>query len=117
MHATTARAFGFPKAIAHGMWSKAQALAMLEQQKDWRPGPVRISCQFKKPLLLPGTAQLNWRTGESEWDFQLLNAQGNAPHLSGRIEWLYTKSQPCSDPDGCSGVQGAREAPATGRVK
>ncbi len=88
MHAVTARAFGFPKAIAHGMWSKAQALAMLEQQKEWRPGPVRISCQFKKPLLLPGTAQLNWRTSESGWDFQLLNAQGNAPHLSGRIEWL-----------------------------
>lgn len=88
MHAVSARAFGFPKAIAHGMWSKAQALALLEQQKDWRPGPVRISCQFKKPLLLPGTAQLNWRTGESEWNFQLLNAQGNAPHLSGRIEWL-----------------------------
>lgn len=88
MHAVSARAFGFPKAIAHGMWSKAQALALLEQQKDWRSGPMRINCQFKKPLLLPGTAQLNWRTGESGWDYQLLNAKGNAPHLSGRIEWL-----------------------------
>lgn len=88
MHSVSARPFGFPKAIAHGMWSKAQALALLEQQKDWRSGPMRMSCQFKKPLLLPGTAQLNWRTGDSAWDFQLLNAKGNAPHLSGRIVWL-----------------------------
>lgn len=88
MHALSARLFGFPKAIAHGMWSKAKALAVLEQQDDWRPGPMRVSCQFKKPLLLPGTAQLNWRGDESGLDIQLLNAKGDAPHLSGRIDWL-----------------------------
>jgi len=88
MHALSAKAFGFPKAIAHGMWSKAHALAILEQQGEWRSGPLKVSCQFKKPLFLPGTAQLNWRTGKSGWDYQLLNARGDAPHLSGRIEWL-----------------------------
>jgi len=88
MHALSARAFGFPRAIAHGMWSKAHALALLEQQKDWSHGPVKVSCQFKKPLLLPGTAQLNWRTGADGWDYQILNAKGDAPHLTGRIDWL-----------------------------
>ncbi len=88
MHALSARAFGFPRAIAHGMWSKAQALAIMEQQDEWRISPMRVSCQFKKPLFLPGTASLNWRTGKSGWDYQLLNARGDAPHLSGRIEWL-----------------------------
>lgn len=88
MHALSAKVFGFPKAIAHGMWSKAHALAILEQQGEWCSGPVRVSCQFKKPLFLPGTAKLNWRTGESGWDYQLLNARGDAPHLSGRIDWL-----------------------------
>lgn len=88
MHALSAKAFGFPRAIAHGMWSKAQALAILEQQGEWPSGPVKVSCQFKKPLFLPGTAQLNWHTERSGQDYQLLNARGDAPHLSGRIEWL-----------------------------
>lgn len=88
MHALSAKAFGFPRAIAHGMWSKAHALAILGQQDEWRSGPVKVSCQFKKPLFLPGTARLNWRTERSGWDYQLLNARGDAPHLSGRIEWL-----------------------------
>lgn len=88
MHALSAKAFGFPKAIAHGMWSQARVLALLEQQEGWRHGPVRVSCQFKTPLLLPGTAQVNWRTGESGWDYQLLNSRGDAPHLTGHIDWL-----------------------------
>src|SRR5690554_458343 len=88
MHALTAKAFGFPRAIAHGMWSKAHALALLEQQEGWQQGPVEVSCQFKKPLFLPGTAQLNWRPGKAGWDYQILNARGDAPHLSGRIRWL-----------------------------
>lgn len=88
MHALSARAFGFPRAIAHGMWTKAHALALLEQQEGWQSGPVKVSCQFKKPLFLPGTAQLNWRTGADGWDYQILNAKGDAPHLTGRIDWL-----------------------------
>ncbi|MCR8915162.1 hypothetical protein FDP08_18455 [Marinobacter panjinensis] len=87
LHALTAKAFGFPRAIAHGMWSKARVLAVLEQQSGWRQEAVSVSCQFKKPLFLPGTAQLNWQTGESGWDYQLLNASGAAPHLSGEVRW------------------------------
>lgn len=87
LHALTAKAFGFPRAIAHGMWSKARVLALLEQQSGWRQEAVSVSCQFKKPLFLPGTAQLNWQAGKSGWDYQLLNASGAAPHLSGEIRW------------------------------
>lgn len=88
MHALSAKAFGFPRAIAHGMWTKAHALALLEQQEGWQSGALSVSCQFKKPLLLPGTAQLNWQTGDKGWDYQVLNAKGDAPHLTGRIDWL-----------------------------
>lgn len=87
MHPLTAKAFGFPRAIAHGMWSKAHCLAKLEQQEGWDPHGVTISCQFKKPFFLPGTAQLNWQQGKSGWDYQLLNAGGDAPHLSGEVRW------------------------------
>ncbi|MBR9870766.1 MAG: hypothetical protein GYB26_06475 [Gammaproteobacteria bacterium] len=88
LYALTAKAFGFPRAIAHGMWSKAHALAQLEQRDDWKEGAFTITCQFKTPLLLPGTAQLNWQEGHDGWDYQVLNSKGTAPHLSGRVDWL-----------------------------
>ncbi len=87
IHPLTARAFGFPRAIAHGMWSKAHCIALLEQQEGWNPNGVTITCQFKKPFFLPGTARLNWQPAKSGWDYQLLNAKGDAPHLSGRVTW------------------------------
>ncbi|MBZ2167525.1 MaoC family dehydratase [Marinobacter sp. F4216] len=88
LYALTAKAFGFPKAIAHGMWSKARALATLQAQAEWQDGPMRVNCKFRKPVLLPGQAILNWQTGSDEWPFQLLNEKGDAPHLTGSIEWL-----------------------------
>lgn len=87
MHALTAKAFGFPRAIAHGMWSKAHCLALLSQQPGWRDNEVTIDCQFKKPLFLPGKAMLNWGESKSGWDYQLLNSAGNAPHLTGQVRW------------------------------
>lgn len=87
MHALSARAFGFPRAIAHGMWSKARCLANLEQQPGWSAASVTVACQFKKPLFLPGSAQLNWQQSDKHWPFQLLNAPGDAPHLSGNVRW------------------------------
>ncbi len=87
MHALSAKAFGFPRAIAHGMWSKAHCLALLAQQPGWSDTAVTIECQFKKPLFLPGRATLNWREGKQDWDFQLLNAAGDAPHLTGQVRW------------------------------
>lgn len=50
LHALTARAFGFPQAIAHGMWTKARALAALEPLPD----AYTVSVDFKKPIFLPG---------------------------------------------------------------
>jgi acyl dehydratase len=50
LHALTARAFGFPQAIAHGMWTKARCLAALEPL----PAAYTVDVSFKKPILLPG---------------------------------------------------------------
>ncbi|WP_404361688.1 MaoC family dehydratase [Marinobacter sp.] len=87
MHAVSAKAFGFPRAIAHGMWSKACCLALLSEQPEWRDGPVTVDCQFKRPLLLPGSATLNWQQQKDRWDFQLLDSKGTAPHLTGAVTW------------------------------
>jgi hypothetical protein len=51
LHQYTAKLFGFPRAIAHGMWTKARALAALEAQL---PDAYAVDVSFRKPILLPG---------------------------------------------------------------
>ncbi|HXE43750.1 MAG TPA: MaoC/PaaZ C-terminal domain-containing protein [Conexibacter sp.] len=50
LHALTARVFGFPRAIAHGMWTKARALAALEGRL---PEAYTVDVAFRKPIPLP----------------------------------------------------------------
>ncbi|MFC5215665.1 MaoC family dehydratase [Streptomyces coerulescens] len=50
LHALTARLFGFPRAIAHGMWTVARCLAA-----HGTPDAVRVRADFRAPVLLPGT--------------------------------------------------------------
>jgi acyl dehydratase len=50
LHGLAAKAFGFPRAIAHGMWTKARCLAALRL-----PGEAfTVDVRFKRPILLPG---------------------------------------------------------------
>ncbi|MEX0605130.1 MAG: MaoC/PaaZ C-terminal domain-containing protein [Marinobacter sp.] len=85
MHALAAKTFGFPRAIAHGMWSMARCLALLENHGNTQSGPVTVTCDFKKPLFLPGEAQLNWQHNGNTLSYQLLNDRGDLPHLGGVI--------------------------------
>ncbi|OYO06950.1 hypothetical protein CGZ98_20695 [Enemella evansiae] len=55
LHPLTAKAMGFPRAIAHGMWSSARVLAALGVRTE---GPGRARVWFRKPILLPGTVAL-----------------------------------------------------------
>ncbi len=50
MHALSARLFGFPQAIAHGMWTKARCLAALEARL---PHAYTVDVSFRRPILLP----------------------------------------------------------------
>ena len=50
MHPLSARLFGFPRAIAHGMWTKARSLAQMERDL---PDAFTVEVEFKKPILLP----------------------------------------------------------------
>lgn len=54
LHPLTAKAFGFPSAIAHGMWTHARALAALT---DYLPERYETRVQFTKPIPLPSTVQ------------------------------------------------------------
>ena len=55
LHALTARALGFPRAIAHGMWTAARTLSALGAGT---PEPSRSHVWFAKPVLLPSTVDL-----------------------------------------------------------
>ncbi|MEU7055032.1 MaoC/PaaZ C-terminal domain-containing protein [Streptomyces sp. NPDC046197] len=46
----TARLFGFPRAIAHGMWTAARCLAA-----HGVPEAATVRVEFRAPVLLPGT--------------------------------------------------------------
>lgn len=51
LSAPTAKAFGFPRAIAHGMYTAARALA---ESGAGRSGAFEWTVEFAKPVLLPG---------------------------------------------------------------
>jgi acyl dehydratase len=55
LYALTAKAMGFPRAIAHGMWTYARTLAALGPVVD---GPSTSHVWFRKPVLLPGSVEL-----------------------------------------------------------
>jgi hypothetical protein len=50
LHGLAAKAFGFPRAIAHGMWTKARCLSSLRL-----PEAFEVSVRFTKPVLLPSS--------------------------------------------------------------
>ncbi|MDN3286638.1 MaoC/PaaZ C-terminal domain-containing protein [Streptomyces thermocarboxydus] len=50
LHPLTARLFGFPRAIAHGMWTVARCLAA-----HGVPDAAEVKAEFRAPVLLPGT--------------------------------------------------------------
>ncbi|WP_254909747.1 MaoC/PaaZ C-terminal domain-containing protein, partial [Micromonospora sp. NBS 11-29] len=77
-----ARLLGFPRPIAHGMWSKARCLAALESRL---PEAYTVDVAFKLPVPLPSTVAFSaGATGEG-WDFGLHGARDGRPHLVGTV--------------------------------
>jgi MaoC like domain len=84
LYAITAKAFGFPRQIVHGMWSKARCLAALEGRL---PDAVTVDVAFKKAILLPGTVAFGSArdgAGQGSYSFALTSPKTGAPHLFGR---------------------------------
>lgn len=80
-----ARMFGFPRPIAHGMWSKARCLAAFEGRL---PEAYTVEVAFKLPILLPSTVAFAARRGEEDWAFSLHSARSGKPHLTGSVDRL-----------------------------
>ena len=81
----TAKAFGFKRAIAHGMWVKARALAALSGRL---PEALSVDVAFRKPLFLPSAVNLSTAPVGSGWDVAVRNAVNGAGHLAGTVRPL-----------------------------
>jgi acyl dehydratase len=85
LSALSAKLFGFRAAIAHGLWTKARALAQL--MPPYPVAQASVNVEFKTPLFLPATASL-WAThSELSTAFEVRNQKGDKPHLRGQITY------------------------------
>jgi acyl dehydratase len=76
LHPLTARLFGFPRAIAHGMWTIARCVAARGV-----PEAAAVRARFRAPVLLPGTVAYGADGGGR---FELRGPDGRL-HLSGEV--------------------------------
>ncbi|MEA2475595.1 MAG: hypothetical protein QOE06_3510 [Thermoleophilaceae bacterium] len=80
MHPLSARLFGMPGAIAHGMWLKARCLAALEGHL---PDALEADVSFKLPVVIPATVSFaSWPDGAGR-GFALHDSRNEKPHLTG----------------------------------
>ncbi|HEY0287801.1 MAG TPA: MaoC/PaaZ C-terminal domain-containing protein [Pseudomonas sp.] len=70
----SARLFGFPKAIAHGLWIESRTLAALD---DHLPASnVEITVEFQKPLRLPSEVTLSASAAGSHGQLKVEDKDG-----------------------------------------
>lgn len=82
LYPLTAKAFGFPRNIAHGMWSKARSLAALQNRL---PAAFTAEVEFRKPILLPSTVTFGSRAADGIITFGVISSRKPATHLVGRV--------------------------------
>jgi acyl dehydratase len=81
LSAASAKLFGFPTAIAHGLWNKARTLAALG---DHLPkANLEIAVHFRKPVRLPSEVSLLASAAGSSGELRLIGAQ-DLEHMVGQ---------------------------------
>lgn len=82
LHNVSAKLFGMPRAIAHGMWLKARVLAALQPEL---PARFTAEVRFKRPVLLPARVAFSTDKIADGRAFALHDAKRGIPHLEGRV--------------------------------
>lgn len=78
----SAKPFGFPRAIAHGMWTLARCVAELGEGAH--ADALALECEFKKPLFLPSRVTFQTARESAGVAFRVMSEEGK-PHLVGRL--------------------------------
>lgn len=81
LYPLTARLFGFPRPITHGMWTKARCLAALEGRY---PQSFETDVVFQQPILLPTDVAFAAERRDGGWRFAVLGP-GERRHLVGTL--------------------------------
>jgi acyl dehydratase len=81
----TARAFGFPRAIAHGMWTMARCIAALE---DRLADAFTVNVRFSAPILLPNVVGFGAEDHDGAVGFSVFERHGARTHLHGQANAL-----------------------------
>ena len=79
----SAKLFGFKTHIAHGMWSKARVVAALHNKLN--SDACKVTVDFKLPIFLPNTIQINYAIKGRCINFELRDQAGVKPHMRGQI--------------------------------
>ncbi len=84
LSALSAKAFGYPRAIAHGMYTAARALADVGNA---RGDAYRWTVHFGRPVLLPGTVDVAVTPAEDGTGFRYVgwNAPRRLKHFEGGV--------------------------------
>ncbi len=84
IHVSTlgAKAFGFPKTIAHGMWSAAAVLQIVEGRL---PDTMTYKVRFGKPIVLPSTINVYAESTGTGWDLSLKHPKKGYPYLTATV--------------------------------
>ena len=83
LYPLTAKALGFERHIAHGMWTMARSCALLQGELG-RP-PARLECQFRQPVFLPAKASLRYEASGDGVAFSLIGVASGKLHLEGVV--------------------------------
>jgi hypothetical protein len=79
----SAKLFGFKGHIAHGMWSKARAVAALYNKLNTEA--CKVTVDFKLPIFLPTSIQMNYALDDNHIEFDIRDETGVKPHMKGSI--------------------------------
>ena len=83
LYPLAARLLGFPRAIAHGMWTKARCLAALQATL---PDAYTVQVDFRKPIFLPGQVSFASARQPSATTFAVRSGDDQTTiHLQGAV--------------------------------
>lgn len=77
-----AKLAGFPRTIAHGMWTKARSLAAVEPRL---PQAYTVDVAFKKPIVVPATVGFHTEVHGDTRAIAVRDPKRGAPHLLGTV--------------------------------
>ena len=83
LHPLSAKLFGFPRHIIHGMWSVGKILSLFEKRM---PESFEYTVSFKVPIFLPASVIFRHEKTDNGFIFDVVDNTQEKPHLKGYLK-------------------------------